>query len=217
MSHAYWPLFDLSLATPELELRPMTEADQPLIADLLPHDVELDPAATTFAGGDHQITRGRITHQSYWRAYGTWTPDAWRLNFVVRRGAEIIGVQELEGNDFVRLRTVDTASFLVAGARGHGFGKQMRGAVLGLAFGPLEAQVAITEAWHDNHASLGVSRALGYQPNGERAHRRGAGVDRMVHLRLTRDEWATRNQSHRLVIVGFDPCRALFGLAPQLP
>ena len=27
------------------------------------------------------------------------------------------------------------------------------------AFGPLHAPAAITSAWHDNHASLGVSRA----------------------------------------------------------
>ncbi len=44
----------------------------------------------------------------------------------------------------------------------------MRAAVLTLAFGPLAAEYAIGSAWSDNHASLAVSRALGYVDNGAR-------------------------------------------------
>jgi hypothetical protein len=47
VTHPYWPLFDLRLSTLDLELRPMTEADQVAVSDLLPDDVELDPAAAT--------------------------------------------------------------------------------------------------------------------------------------------------------------------------
>jgi hypothetical protein len=36
MAYRYWPLFDLRLSTPNLTLRPMTEADLAAIADLLP-------------------------------------------------------------------------------------------------------------------------------------------------------------------------------------
>jgi hypothetical protein len=113
MPHRYWPLFDLRLASPELTLRPMTEADLTAICDLLPEDVEQDPAAATYAIAEERISRGIVTHQGYWKAYGTWEPGAWRLNFVVRAAGEILGVQELEGNDFLTLRTVDTSSFLV--------------------------------------------------------------------------------------------------------
>src|SRR5262249_19574608 len=64
-------------------------------------------------------------------AIGTWRPQAWRLSLVVRSaGGEILGVQELEGNDFPTLRTVDSSSFLIPPARGRGYGKQMRTAVL---------------------------------------------------------------------------------------
>ena len=213
MSRTYWPLFELSLTTPELELRPMTEADLPLLGDLLPDDAELDPDATRFTALDEPTSRAVVLHQAYWRAYGTWTAEQWRLSFVVRHEGQVVGVQELEGNDFVRLRTVDSSSFLVPGARGRGLGQQMRRAVLGLAFGPLEAQAAITSAWHDNHASLGVSRALGYQPNGEVLHRRGDGVDVMVHLRLTRAQWDAAGPTGDLTIVGFEPCRSLFGVS----
>ncbi len=214
MTHQYWPLFDLRLRTTELDLRPMTETDLTQLADGLPADLEQDPASTTYDVPGARVGRGMVAHQTYWKHYGTWRPQAWRLNFVVRRADEVIGVQELEGNGFVLLRTVDTSSYLVPGARGRGFGKAMRAAVLALAFGPLDAQVAITSAWHDNHASLGVSRALGYQPNGESRMERegGLGVDVLTHLLLKRDAWLASGRGDDVEIEGFDPCRPLFGL-----
>lgn len=212
MANHYWPLFDLRIEAPDLNLRPITEADLPVVANLLPADVELDPAATLFAVGDKQAQRGMTTFQAYWSAFGGWRPDAWRLNFLVLSGGRIIGTQELEGNDFPALRTVDSSSFLIPEARGRGYGKQMRRAVLALAFGPLAARAAITSAWHDNHASLGVSRALGYQPNGELLHVRGDTADIMTHMRLLRSDWITRDGAAGIEITGFDPCRPLFGL-----
>jgi RimJ/RimL family protein N-acetyltransferase len=208
----YWPLFGLRLATPELELQPLCEADLGPLSDLLPPDVELDPQATTYDIADPATSRGVILHQGYWRAYGTWQVSAWRLSFGVRRSGTLIGVQELEGNDFPRLGTVDTSSFLVSEARGLGHGKEMREAVLALAFGPMAARQAITSAWHDNTASLGVSRALGYEPNGEHLHARGDAVDVMVHLRLRREDWLARSGGEDVTVSGFEPCRHLFGL-----
>jgi RimJ/RimL family protein N-acetyltransferase len=210
MAHRYWPLFDLRLTVGELTLRPMTEADQQDLSDLLPDDLEQDPAATTYNVEDRRTSRGIVQFQGYWRSYGAWRPEEWRLGFAVRRGGQLIGMQELEGNDFALLRTVDTSSWLVTPARGQGLGKQMRSAVLALAFGPLGARAAITSAWHDNHASLGVSRSLGYQPNGEQLHRRDKGVDVMVQLRLTREDWLAARRPE-VGIDGFEPCRVFFG------
>ena len=214
MSHRYWPVFDLRLRTADLELRPMTEADLTQLADELPDDLEQDPASTTYDVADARVRRGIIVHQGYWKYYGSWRPEAWRLNFVVRQGGQLIGVQELEGNEFLSLRTVDTSSYLVAAVRGQGLGKRMRAAVLALAFGPLAAEAAITSAWHDNHASLGVSRALGYQPNGvSRMEREGGrGVDVLTHLMLKRDDWLASGFGDDVEIEGFEPCRPLFGL-----
>jgi len=212
MGHPYWPLFDLKLQTQDLHLQPMTEADLVLLGEIMPPDLELDPAACRYDMGDEQTSRGIVACQGYWRAFGTWHPQAWRLNFIVSAGAEMIGVQELEGHDFPTLRTVDSSSWLVSGVRGRGYGKQMRGAVLALAFGPLEACEAITSAWHDNHASLGVSRALGYRENGLSLHKRNDGVDVMTHLRLTRGDWLKDPGRQDVDISGFDACRPLFGL-----
>jgi RimJ/RimL family protein N-acetyltransferase len=125
---------------------------------------------------------------------------------------EIIGTQTLEGDNFVQRRVVDTASHLQPAVRGQGYGKAMRRAVLALAFGEMEAEMAITAAWHDNQASLGGSRALGYQPNGESRHVSQDRVDRMVHLRLMRADWLASGQAAGIAIEGFDACRPLFGL-----
>lgn len=212
MPYSYWPLFDLVVATRDLVLTPVTETDLARAADLLPPDVELDPAATRYELSDERLQRGIVTHQHYWTCYGTWNPLAWRLPFAVRRDGEYIGCQELEGTDFPTLRSVDSSSYLVGGARGHGLGKQMRQAVLALAFGPLGARAAVTSAWRDNDSSLGVSRALGYRPNGETLHRRGEDVDVMVHMRLTRADWLATGADEQVRISGFEPCHVLFGL-----
>ncbi|MGN6795453.1 MAG: hypothetical protein ACTHJW_23935, partial [Streptosporangiaceae bacterium] len=104
MTSAYWPLFDLRITSPDLVLRPMREADLCRVSDLLPEDLELDPAAIRYAISDEHRSRGIITHQGYWKAFGTWQPSAWHLGFVVLSGEEIVGFQELEGNDFPLLR-----------------------------------------------------------------------------------------------------------------
>jgi RimJ/RimL family protein N-acetyltransferase len=126
MRHPFWPVFDLRLRTADLELRPMTEGDLTQLADELPDDLEQDPASTTYDVADARVRRGIIVHQGYWKHYGSWRPEAWRLNFVVRQDGRLIGVQELEGNDFLLLRIVDTSSYLVASARGQGLGKRIR-------------------------------------------------------------------------------------------
>lgn len=204
----------LRLTSGDLELRPVTEADLPRLTAILPADFELDPNAPSYGGlTDEPTARAIALCQSYWRAFGTWTVQAWRLPFAVRRHGELVGVQELEADDFPVLRTVDTASWLAPQARGRGVGRRMRAAVLALAFGPMQAQSAITSAWHDNHASLGVSRALGYQPNGESLHADRGRVDRMVHMRLVSADW---QHDHGVVIDGFEPCRPLFGLDAEL-
>lgn len=212
MGHLCWPLFDLRLTTHDLMLRQLTEADLLALSALLPDDAEQDPAATTYDGFDATTNRGVVVHQGYWKASGTWRPESWCIHFAAFLEGELIGTQELEADDFLRLRTVDSASFLALHARGRGFGKQMRRAVLTLAFGPLEAEAAITSAWHDNGASLGVSRSLGYRDNGVNLHRRGEDRDVMAHLRLTREEWIASDGASGVGVEGFEPCRPLFGL-----
>ncbi len=207
----YWPLDELRLQTAEMTLRPVTEADLDLLAALLPDDVELDPDAPRPFGLTSHTERAVVVHQEYWRHRGAWTPSAWRLPFLVLLDDQPVGVQELEGkDDFLETRTVDSSSWLIPSARGRGIGKAMRTAVLTLAFDGLGAAAAVTEAWHDNAASLGVSRTLGYVDDGERQHPRGEGTDRMVALRLDRKDWHAAKRSPAEV-EGLASCRHLFG------
>jgi RimJ/RimL family protein N-acetyltransferase len=214
VAHPYWPVLDLRLSTADLELRPMTEADLLPMAELLPDDVELDPAATRYPGLSEAVNRRVIGCQHYWKSYGSWRPERWRLPFCVRAGGELVGVQELEAEDFAALRTVYSSSHLIGPARGRGIGRQMRRAVLALAFGPLAAEAAVSSAWQDNHASLAVSRALGYLPNGEARHRRDDRVDTMLYRRLSRSDWLAADLASGVAVEGVEPCLPYFGLEP---
>ncbi len=205
-------MFDIRLTTPDLELRHLTEADLYALAAAVPADAEQDPSLTTYPGLDAVTNRGVGVHQSYWRARAGWRPESWALSFGVYQGGQLLGYQGLEGEDFPTLRTVDSSSFLTTAARSRGLGKQMRAAVLTLAFGPLGARYAITSAWSDNHASLGVSRALGYVDNGMTAHRRGDDAGEMAHLRLTRERWLASDWPAQVTVAGVEPCLAFFGL-----
>jgi RimJ/RimL family protein N-acetyltransferase len=212
MAHPGWPIFDLRIRTPDLDIRPMTEDDLVEVAEAIPEDLEIDPAAPRYEDFSWREQLRATSAQSYWRSLGTWSVDSWTIVFAIRHDGVLIGSQGLEGEDFPRLRTVDSWSWLSNEARGHGWGKQMRRGVLSLAFGPLDASYAITSAWHDNHASLGVSRSLGYTDNGIERHRRDQGVDDMVHLRMTRELWTASGGAEGITVEGFEPCRPYFGI-----
>lgn len=212
MSHPYWPMFDVVLTTPDLELRHLREADLPTLAAVLPEDAEQDPSATTYDGLEPSRSRGVVVHQEYWRSRGTWRRESWALSFGVFLDGELVGNQGLEGDDFAALRTVDSHSFLAPHVRGRGLGKQARAAVLALAFGPLGARFAITSAWSDNHASLGVSRAMGYVDNGVTLQRRDGEAATMAHLRLDRERWLACEWPERVAVSGVEDCLPFFGL-----
>jgi RimJ/RimL family protein N-acetyltransferase len=195
-----WPLHGLALRTPDLVLRGMTEADAVALEQVLPADVDTDPALPDL---------GHPVLQSYWRAAGRWSLADWELPFAVEHGGELVGVQGLEGKDFGVLKTVDSYSWLVPAARGRGLGTQMRAAVLALAFGSLGAVRAVSEAFETNVASLGVSWRLGYVDNGVDLHRDGDQVVRMQRLRLDARDWIP---PFPVEVTGLAPCLPLLGV-----
>jgi len=207
-----WPLHGIGLHTADLDLTVMTEADLPTMWALLPDDLELNPHATTYAGLDVPANRRAVLAQGYWRALGMWSPDDWALPFVVRSAGTVVGAQWLEGPDWRSDRTVDSSSWLVAGARGRGLGRQMRAAVLALAFGSLGAEAAISSAVADNAPSLGVSRSLGYHDT-HRSVLEHSGQT-LQHVRLDRATWDASGRSRHVVVEGVDPALPLFGLDP---
>jgi GNAT superfamily N-acetyltransferase len=113
--------------------------------------------------------------------------------------------------DFATLREVRTASWLGLEYQGRGIGSEMRSAVLHLAFAGLDAAEATTASFTDNAAPLGVSRKLGYRPDGiMRDVRHGRAVVSQ-RLRLTRQEWELTDRP-AVTISGLKPCRGQFGL-----
>jgi len=194
-----WPLQSLMLTTPDLVLRGMSETDALALSHLVPPDLEADPRLAHLSAGADVL-------QAYWRNVGLWQPSDWVLPFVVLQDGQPVGLQGLEGKDFAVRRTVDSHSWLLASARGRGWGKQMRAAVLSLAFDHLDAAYAVTEAWEDNAASLGVSRSLGYVDNGVDVH---PGPRVMRRMLLEGSGWSSPVP---VEVTGLTPCLPFFGL-----
>jgi RimJ/RimL family protein N-acetyltransferase len=116
----------------------------------------------------------------------------------------------LRSNEFRVVREVTTSSWLGLPHHGHGLGTQARTAALALAFEHLGAEAALSEVFQDNSASQGVSRKLGYEPDGISRDARGDEVVVSDRLRLTRARWRSLPRAE-VAVAGLDECRAWFG------
>ncbi|MEQ7126313.1 GNAT family protein [Actinopolymorpha sp. B11F2] len=213
----HWPLFDLRLITPDLELRVPSLEDLAALADLAVDGVH-DPADMPFIvpwTDAEPAIRARSTLQYHWNSWASWKPDAWTLELVVLRDGAVVGVQGLSARDFAVVREVHTGSWVGMRYHGQGIGTQMRAAVLHLGFAGLGAEDARSGAFVDNPASLAVSRKLGYAPDGvSRCARRGVRATEQ-RLHLTREGWERFQSGPAAVPVridGLEPCLPLFGL-----
>jgi RimJ/RimL family protein N-acetyltransferase len=207
-----WPLFRIRLRTEHLELRMPTDDDVVALLEVAkagihpPDEMPFGMAWTTVESPAFD----RSFMQHYWQARGAFSPEAWFLNFMVVLDGRPIGAQHVAAEAFAVLRTVHTGSWLGRAYQGRGFGKEMRAAVLGFAFDGLGAQVAESSAFLDNHASNGVSRALGYEENGF-GSLAPQGVARVTQkFRMTAEVWRSRPRP-ALIIEGLDGIRDQFG------
>jgi RimJ/RimL family protein N-acetyltransferase len=123
----------------------------------------------------------------------------------------MIGQQDLDADGFAVRRVVSTGSWLGRDHQGRGAGKEMRAAVLHLAFAELGAERAETAAFADNPASIRVTEALGYEPNGEAVQERTGKRARLLRYALTRERWAARRRDD-IEVTGLDPCLPLLGV-----
>jgi RimJ/RimL family protein N-acetyltransferase len=209
----YWPLPGLRLRAGGLELRLPDDTDLRALAALAEAGVH-DPAVMPFGVPWTDVepaARALGTMRYHWSCWGSWEPGKWVFNLVVARDSTIVAMQGLTGKDFAALREVSTGSWVGRAYQGQGIGTVMRAAVLSLAFEGLGAEFASSSAFRDNAASLGVSRKLGYVPDGiERQLVRGKPAE-LVRLRLDRAAWEA-HRSVRTEISGLEPCLPLFGL-----
>ena len=213
MSEDPWPFFGLAITTPRLELRYATD-DLLLELTRVAHDV-VRPGTLPFDGDatfyDTTSAGRRRWLAGQWSARARTSPDWWVLVFAVLVDGRAVGTQEVIGTDFLRLRTVSTFSWLTGVYQGRGLGREMREAVLHLAFEGLDAERAESEAFEDNIASCSVSRAIGYEPNGTTWALRKGEPAPMKRFLLTRDGWLTRRRQD-VSIRGLERCLPLLGL-----
>ena len=213
MAHTYPPL-NVEARTPSLTLAgasdELLERLVPLvragIADAEPWPFD-DPSSFYLDSPDREWRWLRST----WAGRGRVSPDWWRLYFAVLVDGEPVGMQTLTGRDFDRFGTVTSFSWLAPSRRGQGLGKEMRAAILHLAFAGLGAREAGSDAFVDNPASNRVSRSLGYEPNGfDWDTRRGEPV-RVQQWVLTREAWE-RVRRDDIELAGVAECLPVLGL-----
>jgi RimJ/RimL family protein N-acetyltransferase len=213
VTHPFWPLFDLRICTPRLELRYPADDDIVKLANLAAggiHDRDNMPFSVPWTRQESpQLERGTL--QYYWLRRAEWTPSKWAFPCAVVSEGVVVGAQEILADDFAIRRVVATGSWVGRAYQGGGLGKEMRAAILHLAFAGLGAQRAFSSAFEDNPASLAVSRALGYEENGDELQVREGKVARLIRMKLTRERWS-EGQRDDIEIHGLEPCLKLFGV-----
>lgn len=139
-----------------------------------------------------------------------WSAENWSLGLgVLAESGAPLGMVTVRARDFAVVREVATSSRLGRPRHRKGFGSEARLGLLTLAFDHLGAEAAVTEVFQDNHASQGVSRKLGYEPDGIFRNARAAEVLVSDRLRLTRSRW--QSLAHpRAVVAGIAACRHMF-------
>ena len=211
-----YPLLDVRVTTPTLELRGATDnlldeladvvRDGKAHADPAPYD---DPISFYEPDPDVRVAQWL---RAIWRGRGKVEPDAWRLYFVVVVDGRPVGMQDLIGVNFSTFGTVTSFSWLVDDQRGRGLGHEMRAAILHLAFDGLGAKEAGSDAFVDNHGSNAISRDLGYEANGSDWATRQGEPALLNRWRLTRDNWEQRRRDN-IRLHNIEACRTSLPLS----
>ena len=217
MSPDLWPTYGLRLTTPRLALHLPSEDELSALARLAAAGVHAPgerPFLTPWTEGTPE-ERAREVLGGHWSRLADWTPDDWRLGLGVflrtgERTGEPVGMVTLRARDFAVVREVTTSSWLGLAHQRQGYGTEARAALLTLAFDHLGATDATTEVFPDNHASQGVSRKLGYEPDGISRDRRGDEVLVSDRLRLTADRWAATRPDVAVEVSGLDAALEMF-------
>jgi RimJ/RimL family protein N-acetyltransferase len=201
-----WPPYQLAITAGDLELKIISDDDAPEFVELVLHGVH-DPDFMPFGvpwtmAPRHELPANFV--RFLWARRSQTSVDEWTLPFAVRRNGELVGTQDIKGNQFMITRTVSTGSWLGRRFHGQRIGTRMRQAVCAFAFDELGATEMTSGAFADNAPSLGVSRNVGYQPNGlQLVVRNGVAADHQL-LRLTPE---TFNRGDPITIRGAEAVR----------
>jgi RimJ/RimL family protein N-acetyltransferase len=214
----HWPLFALEIRTPRLTLRYLDDEQAAALMDLAATGVH-DPAEMPFSVPWTRHEPPYLQQQGmqhFWSMRAGLSADDWTLQFAVYEDDRLVGTQSIVGKAFLVTRTVESGSWLGRTEQGKGIGKEMRAAVLHLAFAGLAAECAVTSAFADNPRSLGVTRALGYRENGWFVDDREGKPAKHLRFIMERADWE-QGRRDDIEISNLEPGLRMLGLAPNPP
>lgn len=209
----YWPLFGLRIRAERLELRALTDPDLFELVAVARAGVH-EPSEMPFLVPWTEAPSPDFEHgflQYHWSTRASWKPDNWALEMGVWSEGRLAGAQAISAGGFATLRSCSTGSWLAREFHGHGYGKEMRAAVLAFAFDYLGAEWVTSSAFSDNAASIGVSRSLGYVENGVDRHAPKGEARESMRFLMTAGIWRSRERPP-IEVEGFEQCREFFGL-----
>lgn len=208
----HFPVFALEVRTPRLTLRYADDDDLVTLAELGAAGVH-GPDAMPFVVQWTRVPppfQQRNTLQFFWGTRCQLQADAWNICLVAVVDGEIVGTQGVFTEEWKVTRTVETGSWLGRAHQGRGIGREMREAVLHLAFDGFGAARATTSAFADNPASLGVTRAVGYRPNGDERFARDGAVVLQQHFAMDRPDFEARRRDD-IELIGAAEVAAMLG------
>jgi RimJ/RimL family protein N-acetyltransferase len=207
-----WPPYQVTITIADLELKIVRDDDLPEFADLVlsgVHDPGFMPFYYAWTDADPAELPANYA-KFHWSKRSEFSPENFTLEFAVRRAGELVGSQGFSTRDFRVTRTGETGSWLGRRFHGQGIGTLMRRAVCAFAFDELGAVEVTSGAFTDNPASLGVSRKIGYQPNGTKRLARRGEVAVNQNLVLTPETF--NRGEEQIKITGADALRRFIGL-----
>ncbi len=211
-----WPPAGVRILCGDLELRFLTDDLLVRLAELAGegvHAPDFMPFVQPWTRGTpQQVQRSVLQYQ--WGLRGSWSREKWSLELGVLRDGEVLGIQGVYAQDFAVTREAETGSWLGLRHQGQGVGTRMRLAILHLLFDGLGAQHATTSAFEDNGPSNGVTRRLGYHPNGETTVVREGSAVRSLRYVLHDTDWQARPAALRpdVTLEGVAALREFLGL-----
>ena len=151
-----------------MEMSPVRESDYSELAAIATGGVRKNDVPAFLvdwdSGSDEEIARSIAQYQ--WSTRANFRVDDWTIEFTVRVGGRVIGVQGVSAKDFTRSRSVSTGSWLAVHEQGKGYGTRMRRATVAAFADEFDVETFHSAYFEGNDASRRVSEKLGYSPNG---------------------------------------------------
>ncbi|HKN99225.1 MAG TPA: N-acetyltransferase, partial [Pseudonocardiaceae bacterium] len=122
-----WPLWQLELRTPRLTLRPDDDAGlHELLAEACRgvHPAGEMPFTVPWTEAPPEVMV-REGFKYHWRCRAEYSPDDWRVNFLVRHEGKVIGSQSVVAGQFAVTREFSTGSWIGMRHQGKCIGTEM--------------------------------------------------------------------------------------------